>query len=87
MIRRIVPTAAIIAIPAITSPFVRNLLASHPPPRMMKTCTAPKGRLNRIASKFVYPKEVIIRLPNVLIPPLGMLECACVSIWMEGIPE
>lgn len=54
-------------------PFFFVQVANAAPPKVAIICTAPKGMLSRMVSKLSKPKPLMIKGPNVEIPPLGML--------------
>lgn len=60
---------------AITGPFIFSTVASHAPPMVAMSWTAPKGILKRIVLNWSKPKDSIIRGPKVDMPPLGSLAC------------
>ena len=58
---------------ASAGPFFFVQVANAAPPIVAMICTAPNGMLRRIVSKLSNPKELTIRGPKVVIPPLGIL--------------
>ena len=60
---------------AITIPLLFIRVASHPPPRMAMTFTAPNGMLKRIVVNLSKPNDCTIKGPKVPIPPEGILVC------------
>lgn len=59
--------------PAMTGPFLWILVAIHEPPTVATSWTKPKGMLKRMVWKESKPKDLMIRGPNVEIPPDGIL--------------
>ena len=54
-------------------PFLFVKVAKAAPPMVATICTAPNGMFRRIVSKASNPNPCIIKGPNVVIPPLGIL--------------
>jgi hypothetical protein len=54
-----------------TGDFRFILVATHAPPIVAISCTAPNGMLNRIVANLSYPKDLMIKGPNVEMPPDG----------------
>lgn len=54
-------------------PFFFVQVAIAAPPKVAKIWTAPNGMFRRIVLKLSKPKELTIRGPKVVIPPLGIL--------------
>jgi len=48
-------------------------VANQAPPKIEMIWTAPKGMFRRIVWKESKPKELMIKGPKVVMPPLGML--------------
>lgn len=69
--------AGIIATPAMTMPFFWIRVAIQPLPIMAIIWMAPKGILNRMVVKLLYPNDWTIKLPKVEMPPLAMLYKSC----------
>ena len=56
------------------------LVANAAPPIVAMICTAPNGILRRIVLKALKPKELTIKGPKVVMPPLGILDPVSMSI-------
>lgn len=54
-------------------PFLFVHVAIAAPPNVAMIWTAPKGMLRRMVSKLPKPKELTMRGPKVVTPPLGIL--------------
>lgn len=57
-----------------TGPFIFQTVASQAPPIVATSWTAPKGMLKSMVSYSLRPKDLIIKGPKVVMPPLGTLK-------------
>jgi hypothetical protein len=55
-------------------PFLLVYVAKAAPPRVAIICTTPNGMLRGIVLNASYPKDLTMRGPKIVIPPLGILD-------------
>lgn len=56
-----------------TGPFIFQAVANQAPPIVAMSWTAPNGTLRRMVFRSLNPKDLTIKGPNVVMPPLGIL--------------